>query len=80
MTGLDSIGLKVICCVCDGASEHHKFFKSILEVVSKHDPTIVVQLDDMWVVSDPPHLIKKFRNNWFSSGQDSRHTTVRGYY
>ena len=74
MTGLDSIGLKVICCVCDGASEHSKFFNSILEVVSEHDPTIVVQLDDMWVVSDPPHLIKKFRNNWLSSGEDPRHT------
>ena len=74
MTGLDSIGLKVVCCVCDGASEHHKFFKTILEVVSTHDSTICVRFDDMWVISDPPHLIKKFRNNWLSSGEQSRHT------
>ena len=53
MTGLDSIGLRVVCCVCDGASEHHKFFNTVLEVVSSHDPTITVRIDDMWVVSDP---------------------------
>ena len=74
MAGLDSIGLRVICCVCDGASEHHKFFKSILEVVAEKDPSICVRVDDMWVVSDPPHLIKKFRNNWLSSGEHGRHT------
>ena len=74
MTGLDSIGLRVVCCVCDGASEHHKLFKSILEVVSTKDPSIYVRLDGMWVISDPPHLIKKFRNNWLSSGEDGRHT------
>ena len=74
MAGLDSIGLRVVCCVCDGASEHHKLFKSILETVSTKDPSILIRLDDMWVVSDPSHLIKKFRNNWLSSGEEGRHT------
>lgn len=74
MTGLDSIGLRVVCCVCDGASEHHKFFNTVLDVVSTHDPTITVRIDDMWVMSDPPHLIKKFRNNWLSSGELFKHT------
>ena len=74
MTGLDSIGLRVVCCVCDGASEHHKFFNTVLDVVSTHDRTITVRHGDMWVISDPPHLIKKFRNNWMSSGELSKHT------
>ena len=74
MTGLESIGLRVVCCVCDGASEHHKFFNTVLDVLSVHDPTITVRFDDMWVVSDPPHLIKKFRNNWLSSGELFKHT------
>ena len=74
MTGLDEVGLRVVCCVCDGASEHHKFFKTVLDVLSTHDPTITVRFGDMWVISDPPHLIKKFRNNWLSSGELNKHT------
>ena len=74
MTGLDSIGLRVVCCVCDGASEHHKFFNTVLDVLSVHDPSITVRFNDMWVISDPPHLIKKFRNNWLSSGELFKHT------
>ena len=74
MTGLDSIGLRVISCVCDGASEHAKFFNLILESTSIYDPSIAIRLRQMWVVSDPPHLIKKFRNNWLSSGDNDFHT------
>ena len=74
MTGLDNIGLRVVSIVCDGASEHSKFFNNILEEISIHDPSILVRIDNTWVVSDPPHLIKKFRNNWLSSGEQDRHT------
>ena len=74
MTGLDRIGLRVVSIVCDGASEHAKFFNQILEKISIHDPDILVRIDDTWIVSDPPHLVKKFRNNWLSSGEQNRHT------
>ena len=68
MAGLDSIGLNVVGLVCDGASEHSKFFNMMLEEISVHDPSILVRVGNTWVISDPPHLVKKFRNNWLSSG------------
>ena len=77
MKGLDSIGLNVIAMVCDGASEHVRFLNLILDKVAAEDPSICVRLGDgLWVVSDPPHLIKKFRNNWMSSGQSQFHTRL----
>ena len=74
MAGLDSVGFNVVSLVCDGASEHFKFFNMVLDQVAREDPSILVRLNNMWVVSDPPHLMKKFRNNWFSSGEYDRHT------
>ena len=74
MNGLDSIGLRVVSIVCDGASEHAKFFNNILEEISVYDPGILVRIGNTWVISDPPHLIKKIRNNWLSSGEQDRHT------
>ena len=74
MTGLDSVGFNIVGLVCDGASEHFKFFNQVLTEFSIHDPTLLVRRGHMWAVSDPPHLIKKFRNNWLSSGQQDRHT------
>ena len=61
MVGLDSIGLRVVAIVCDGASEHAKFFNSVLEEISIHDPSILVRINNTWVISDPPHLIKKIQ-------------------
>ena len=75
MIGLQSIGLNVIAMVCDGASEHARFLNLLLDKVAENDPTISVRLGEgLWIVSDPPHLIKKFRNNWMSSGQSEFHT------
>ena len=75
MIGLNSIGLNVIAMVCDGASEHSRFLKLILDKMAAADPTISVRLGEgLWIVSDPPHLIKKFRNNWMKSGQSEFHT------
>ena len=69
MTGLDSVGLRVVSTVCDTASEHVRFFNKTLDTSAASDPDIKVRLGDLWSVSDPPHLIKKFRNNWISSGE-----------
>ena len=69
MDGLEWAGLNVVAWVCDGASEHAKMFKSILKQVGDQDPDLKVRRDGIWVVSDTPHLGKKFRNNFKSSGQ-----------
>ena len=74
LTGLDNIGLRVICLVCDGASEHAKYFNMVLNEGATHDDTIKVRVGNVWVVSDAPHLLKKFRNNWLSSGERDFHT------
>lgn len=69
MSGLEWAGLNVVSWVCDGASEHAKMFKSILNAVGDQDPDLKVRRDGIWVISDTPHLGKKFRNNFKSSGQ-----------
>ena len=74
MTGLDSVGLRVITLLCDGASEHARYFNLTLEEFAVADGSIKVRSGGMWAVSDPPHLVKKFRNNWLSSGERRRHT------
>lgn len=69
MAGLEYAGLNVVSWVCDGASEHARMFISILNSVGDKDPDLKVRRDGIWVVSDTPHLGKKFRNNLKSSGQ-----------
>lgn len=76
MHGLDSIGLNVVALVCDGASEHAKFFNLVLEDFADEDPTLLVRRGGAWAVSDAPHLMKKFRNNWMSSGLKAKHTRL----
>ena len=46
----------------------------VLNKGATHDDTIKIRVGNMWVVSDAPHLFKKFRNNWLSSGQRDFHT------
>ena len=67
--GLDSIGLKNVLNVCDGAGEHEKFNNMTLTKMSVFDPTIGVQTedDDAISCSDVPHLGKKARNNFMRS-------------
>lgn len=74
MAGLDNIGLRVVALVCDGASEHARYFNLTLEEFAANDDSIKVMKDGMWAISDPPHLVKKFRNNWLTSGEKDRHT------
>ena len=76
MAGLEYSGLNVVSWVCDGASEHAKMFKLILKSVGDKDPDLKLRRDGIWVVSDSPHLGKKFRNNWKSSGQRTYDTKM----
>ena len=52
MIGLESIGLNVIALVCDGASEHARFIKLIMDHVAAEDPTISVRLGEGTDFSD----------------------------
>ena len=79
MSGLEWTGLNVVSWVCDGASEHAKMFKLILNGVGDTDPDLKVRRDGIWVVSDTPHLGKKFRNNFKSSGQREFNTKMLRY-
>ena len=69
---LESIGLKVRACICDGATPNRKIFKLHAMENSKNisnDGVVywAVKLFDfqrkMYFISDPPHLIKTLRNN-----------------
>ena len=75
MQQLDAVGLRVVSLICDGASEHRRFFDTVLEEVADDDDDCLVRIGDAWVISDPPHLLKKFRNNFLQSGcVPRRHT------
>ena len=68
------MGFTVVSYICDGASEHAKLFEGILKDTASTDPSLRISRDGSFAISDPPHLIKKFRNNFISSGQHEFHT------
>ena len=83
MHGLEWAGLNVVSWVCDGASEHAKMFKSTLKQFDDLHTDLKVRRDNIWAISDSPHLGKKFRSNWKSSGQkewDTKMLRFRGSY
>ena len=45
LRGLDNVGFRVVCVVCDGASEHHKYFDMALNGYSSVDDTIKIRKD-----------------------------------
>ena len=72
--GLEAVGLKVAAYVCDGASEHARFFELWLDEPAVDDPTLMIGKRRGVVISDAPHLIKKLRNILLSSGSHENHT------
>ena len=70
--------LRVVGLVCDGASEHTKFFRIVLKGESSRDPGRMVYMNHpcdkntkIFAISDVPHLIKKGRGSLLRSGQNS---------
>ena len=61
--------------ICDGASEHTKFFRIVLDGVASKSPTLNVYMGHpcdesvkIFSISDVPHLIKKGRGSLYRSG------------
>ena len=70
--------LRVVGLICDGASEHTKFFRIVLDGVSTEDPDRKVYMNHpcdsstkIFSISDVPHLIKKGRGSLLRSGDNS---------
>ena len=61
--------------ICDGASEHTKFFRIVLDGAASKSPTLNVYMGHpcnesvkVFSLSDVPHLIKKGRGSLYRSG------------
>ena len=70
--------LKVVGLICDGASEHSKFFRIVLDGVSTTDPSRKIFMkhpcdhtSKVFAISDVPHITKKGRGSLLRSGQNS---------
>ena len=70
--------VRVIGMICDGASEHTKFFRIVLDGEASTTPTRRVCMDHpchmttkIFAISDVPHLIKKGRGSLLRSGTNS---------
>ena len=83
---LESIGLKVLAFVSDGASCNRKFYKMHGEkgCESPHKIKNIYAEEDrpIFLISDVPHLLKTTRNSWANSHAhaNTRHLWVRTYY
>ena len=72
-----SSALKVVGLICDGASEHSKFFRIVLDGVSTTDPRCKIYMDHpcdeqtkVFAISDVPHITKKGRGSLLRSGRN----------
>ena len=69
--------LRVIGLICDGASEHTKFFRNVIDGASTVDPARKVfmshpcdKTSKIFANSDVPHITKKGRGSLLRSGQN----------
>ena len=65
----------VVGMICDGASEHTKFFRIVLDGAASRSPDLNVYMGHpcdesvkVFSISDVPHLIKKGRGSLYRSG------------
>ena len=62
LTRLKDIGLSVKCIVCDQGSSNQSLYNNILKV-SVQQPYFLFKDEKIYVLHDPPHLLKCVRNN-----------------
>ena len=70
--------IKIVGLICDGASEHSKFFRIVLNGAASTDPARSVYMNHpcdhttkIFAPSDVPHICKKGRGSLLRSGQNS---------
>ena len=63
ITKLQSIGLNVVALICDQGSNNRSFLGKKGEKVSVNRPYIIHNDRKIFVMYDPPHLLKNIRNN-----------------
>ena len=76
---LEIVEINIILACCDGASENRAFINYNRKSKDHCSCTNPFSNMPLFFLSDPPHLIKKLRNNLFKSGQkelDSRFTRL----
>lgn len=71
-------GIRIVGLICDGASEHSKFFRIVLTGPASQSPSRSVYMGHpcdaktkIFSISDVPHLIKKGRGSLLKSGDYS---------
>lgn len=70
--------VRIVGLICDGASEHTKFFRIVLNGAASKSPNRSVYMGHpcdettkVFSISDVPHLIKKARGSLLRSGEHS---------
>ena len=74
----DLSSVRIVGLLCDGASEHTKFFRIVLNGGASQAPNRSIYMGHpcdaktkIFSISDVPHLIKKARGSLFRSGENS---------
>ena len=63
ITKLQAIGLNVVALICDQGSNNRSFLGKMGENISVNRPYIMHNDRKIFVIYDPPHLLKNVRNN-----------------
>ena len=76
---LEAIGLDIMALICDQGNNNRQFLQT-LEKVSIEKPYIVNNNKRVFVIYDPPHLLKNVWNNFMKSNYKYGDVEVRWQY
>ena len=76
---MEAIGLDTIALICDQGTNNRRFLQT-LEKVSTQQPYIVSNKKKVFVIYDPPHLLKNVWNNFMKSNYKYGDVEVRWQY
>ena len=76
---LEEIGLHVKVIICDQGSNNRSFLQT-LEGVSIEKPYMIYKTRKVYIMYDPPHLLKNVRNNFMKSNYKYDQVDIRWQY
>ena len=76
---LEAIGLDTMALICDQGTNNRRFLQT-LEKVSIKKPYIAYNNKRVFVIYDPPHLLKNVQNNFMKSNYKYGDAEVRWQY